>query len=160
LVPVLPDFGADQLNLQADVRPHALGECVPLIVGWCGLAQDAGCIAPRSQQALNQVLLADMALANVLNLKPRVGANLCCPLTNNLTQRFSKLRAIKNSDDATKEVTCQGIAIFRFVLQRQVDTLESQRIKARLPLLHACRLVVKAGGCQIPLCAMEPKSRR
>jgi len=45
LVPVLmnvADFGADHLNLQADVRPHTLDECVPLIEGWCGLARDAG----------------------------------------------------------------------------------------------------------------------
>ena len=35
-------FGADHLNLQADVRPHTVAECVPLIEGWRALAQDAG----------------------------------------------------------------------------------------------------------------------
>ena len=45
LMPMLQnvaDFGADHINLQADVRPPALGECVPLIERWCGLAEDAG----------------------------------------------------------------------------------------------------------------------
>ena len=45
LVPVLEnvaEFGADHLNLQADVRPHTVAECVPLIEGWRALAQDAG----------------------------------------------------------------------------------------------------------------------
>ena len=36
------EFGADHLNLQADVRPHTVAECVPLIEGWRALAQDAG----------------------------------------------------------------------------------------------------------------------
>lgn len=35
-------FGADHLNVQADVRPHTVAECVPLIEGWRALAQDAG----------------------------------------------------------------------------------------------------------------------
>ena len=45
LAPVLDhvaEFGADHVNLQADVRPHTLAECVPLIEGWQRLAQDAG----------------------------------------------------------------------------------------------------------------------
>jgi hypothetical protein len=45
LQPVLDhvaEFGADHLNLQADVRPHTLAECVPLIEGWRALAHDAG----------------------------------------------------------------------------------------------------------------------
>lgn len=45
LAPVLEHvaaFGADHVNLQADVRPHAVAECVPLIEGWQRLAQDAG----------------------------------------------------------------------------------------------------------------------
>ena len=33
------EFGADHLNLQADVRPHTVAECVPLIEGWRALAQ-------------------------------------------------------------------------------------------------------------------------
>jgi hypothetical protein len=36
------EFGADHVNLQADVRPHTVAECVPLIEGWRQLAQDAG----------------------------------------------------------------------------------------------------------------------
>jgi hypothetical protein len=36
------EFGADHLNLQADVRPHTVAECVPLIEGWQRLADDAG----------------------------------------------------------------------------------------------------------------------
>lgn len=36
------EFGADHLNLQADVRPHTVAECVPLIEGWRRLADDAG----------------------------------------------------------------------------------------------------------------------
>ncbi|MCA3177619.1 MAG: sugar phosphate isomerase/epimerase [Burkholderiaceae bacterium] len=36
------EFGADHLNLQADVRPYRLEDCVPYIEGWCRLAEDAG----------------------------------------------------------------------------------------------------------------------
>lgn len=36
------EFGADHLNLQADVRPHTVAECVPLIEGWRRLAEEAG----------------------------------------------------------------------------------------------------------------------
>jgi hypothetical protein len=36
------EFGADHLNLQADVRPHSIAECVPLIEGWRALAEAAG----------------------------------------------------------------------------------------------------------------------
>jgi len=36
------EFGADHVNLQADVRPHTVAECVPLIEGWRRLAQDEG----------------------------------------------------------------------------------------------------------------------
>jgi hypothetical protein len=35
-------FGADHVNLQADIRPHTVAECVPLIEGWHALARDAG----------------------------------------------------------------------------------------------------------------------
>jgi hypothetical protein len=45
LKPVLEhvaEFGADHVNLQADVRPHTVAECVPLIEGWRRLAQEAG----------------------------------------------------------------------------------------------------------------------
>ena len=44
LQPVLEhvaEFGADHLNLQADVRPHSVAECVPLIEGWRRLAEEA-----------------------------------------------------------------------------------------------------------------------
>ena len=36
------EFGADHINLQADVRPYTLQECVPYIEGWHRLAADAG----------------------------------------------------------------------------------------------------------------------
>ena len=45
LKPILENvalFGADHLNLQADVRPHTVAECVPLIEGWRRLAEEAG----------------------------------------------------------------------------------------------------------------------
>jgi len=45
LIPILEnvaEFGADHLNLQADVRPHSVAECVPLIEGWRRLAAEAG----------------------------------------------------------------------------------------------------------------------
>jgi hypothetical protein len=45
LKPVLAlvaEFGCDHINLQADVRPHTVAECVPLITGWQRLAADAG----------------------------------------------------------------------------------------------------------------------
>lgn len=37
----IAEFGADHLNLQADVRPHTVAECVPLIEGWRALAHEA-----------------------------------------------------------------------------------------------------------------------
>ena len=36
------ELGADHFNLQPDVRPYTVAECVPLIEGWRALAQDAG----------------------------------------------------------------------------------------------------------------------
>ncbi|WP_050977648.1 sugar phosphate isomerase/epimerase family protein [Herbaspirillum lusitanum] len=36
------EFGADHINLQADVRPYTLDECIPYIEGWRRLADDAG----------------------------------------------------------------------------------------------------------------------
>jgi hypothetical protein len=36
------EFGADHINLQADVRPYTLDECTPYIEGWLRLADDAG----------------------------------------------------------------------------------------------------------------------
>jgi len=36
------EFGADHINLQADVRPYTLDECVPYLEGWRRLAEDAG----------------------------------------------------------------------------------------------------------------------
>jgi hypothetical protein len=45
LVPVLEnvaEFGADHVNLQPDVRPHTVRECVPLIEGWLRLSEGAG----------------------------------------------------------------------------------------------------------------------
>ncbi len=39
---LLADFVCNHINLQADVRPHTVAECVPLITGWQRLAADAG----------------------------------------------------------------------------------------------------------------------
>lgn len=36
------EFGADHVNLQADVRPHTVAECVPLIEGWLDMGRKAG----------------------------------------------------------------------------------------------------------------------
>ncbi|MFL9923537.1 sugar phosphate isomerase/epimerase [Herbaspirillum lusitanum] len=36
------ELGADHVNLQADVRPYTLDECIPYIEGWRRLADDAG----------------------------------------------------------------------------------------------------------------------
>ncbi|EJN07382.1 sugar phosphate isomerase/epimerase [Herbaspirillum sp. YR522] len=35
-------LGADHINLQADVRPATLAECIPYVEGWTRLADDAG----------------------------------------------------------------------------------------------------------------------
>lgn len=45
LEPVLEmvrDFGADHINVQADVRPLELADAVPLVEGWLRLADEAG----------------------------------------------------------------------------------------------------------------------
>ena len=45
LKPVLEmvaEFGADHVNLQPDVRPHRLEDCIPYIEGWRRLAREAG----------------------------------------------------------------------------------------------------------------------
>ncbi|MGE3927356.1 MAG: sugar phosphate isomerase/epimerase family protein, partial [Lautropia sp.] len=36
------EFGADHINLQPDVRPHTIEECIPLLEGWRRLGRDAG----------------------------------------------------------------------------------------------------------------------
>ncbi|MBL8384039.1 MAG: sugar phosphate isomerase/epimerase [Burkholderiales bacterium] len=36
------EFGADHLNVQPDVRPYTVDECIPYIEGWQRLADDAG----------------------------------------------------------------------------------------------------------------------
>ncbi len=36
------ELGADHINLQPDVRPYTLEECIPYIEGWRRLADDAG----------------------------------------------------------------------------------------------------------------------
>jgi hypothetical protein len=38
------ELGADHINLQADVRPYRLEDCVPYIEGWHRLASDAGIV--------------------------------------------------------------------------------------------------------------------
>ena len=35
------ELGADHINLQADIRPYTVDECVPYIEGWLRLAEDA-----------------------------------------------------------------------------------------------------------------------
>lgn len=39
---LVAEFGCDHLNLQPDVRPHTVDECLPLIEGWLALARQAG----------------------------------------------------------------------------------------------------------------------
>lgn len=36
------EFGADHLNVQPDVRPYTVQECIPLLEGWRCMAHDAG----------------------------------------------------------------------------------------------------------------------
>lgn len=36
------EFGADHINLQPDVRPYDIADCLPLIEGWTRLGRDAG----------------------------------------------------------------------------------------------------------------------
>ena len=36
------ELGADHINLQPDVRPYTMEECIPLLAGWRRLSQDAG----------------------------------------------------------------------------------------------------------------------
>ena len=40
MLALVRELGADHLNLQADVRPYTLEECVPYIDGWRGLADE------------------------------------------------------------------------------------------------------------------------
>src|SRR5450755_2190581 len=35
-------FGADHVNLQPNVRPHRIEDCIPLLEGWRRLADEAG----------------------------------------------------------------------------------------------------------------------
>ena len=42
MLALVKELGADHLNLQPDVRPYTLEECVPYIDGWRRLAADAG----------------------------------------------------------------------------------------------------------------------
>ena len=45
LLPVLDlaaEFGCDHINLQPDVRPQTVAECVPIIEGWLSLSRQAG----------------------------------------------------------------------------------------------------------------------
>jgi hypothetical protein len=42
VVDMVKEFGADHINLQPDVRPYRLEECIPYIEGWRRIARDAG----------------------------------------------------------------------------------------------------------------------
>ncbi|MDE2515655.1 MAG: sugar phosphate isomerase/epimerase, partial [Rhodospirillales bacterium] len=45
LAPVLDlvgELGADHVNLQPDIRPHRIEDCIPLLEGWRRLAERAG----------------------------------------------------------------------------------------------------------------------
>jgi hypothetical protein len=36
------ELGADHINLQPDIRPYTVDECIPLLEGWLRMAADAG----------------------------------------------------------------------------------------------------------------------
>jgi hypothetical protein len=42
IIEYVQELGADHINLQPDVRPYTLEECIPLLEGWCQLSRDAG----------------------------------------------------------------------------------------------------------------------
>ena len=42
IIETVQELGADHVNLQADVRPHSLEACVPLLEGWRRLSHDSG----------------------------------------------------------------------------------------------------------------------
>ncbi len=42
VIEYVQELGADHINLQPDVKPHRLEECIPYIEGWRRLAADAG----------------------------------------------------------------------------------------------------------------------
>jgi hypothetical protein len=39
---LVEEFGADHINLQPDVRPYDIEDCIPLLAGWTELAERAG----------------------------------------------------------------------------------------------------------------------
>jgi hypothetical protein len=57
-----------------------------------------GCVTPRSQNVCTPFFLADVTLADVLNLNPRLNTDWMGSLTNSVTQRFRKLRGVKNTN--------------------------------------------------------------
>ena len=42
IIETVQELGADHINLQPDVRPYTLEECVPLLEGWRRLGEEAG----------------------------------------------------------------------------------------------------------------------
>lgn len=42
ILETVQELGADHVNLQPDVRPHTLEQCVPLLEGWRRLGEEAG----------------------------------------------------------------------------------------------------------------------
>lgn len=42
IIEYVQKLGADHINLQPDVRPYTLEECIPLLEGWRRLSRDAG----------------------------------------------------------------------------------------------------------------------
>lgn len=42
IIEYVQELGADHINLQPDVRPYTLEECIPLLEGWRRLSGDAG----------------------------------------------------------------------------------------------------------------------
>ncbi len=42
IIETVQELGADHVNLQPDVRPYTLEECVPLLEGWRRLGEEAG----------------------------------------------------------------------------------------------------------------------
>jgi hypothetical protein len=65
------EFGADHINVQADVRPYKLEDCFPLIEGWLKLANDAG-VRLHFETHRNRITNDMMLTLQLLDLYPEM----------------------------------------------------------------------------------------